>query len=99
MATEVDYTVGYNFFAPLGKGIGLMGLNVNGVADTEVITTPFIRCVPVASPATEGTLNASSTKEHCITESGGVITFAVGTGGTLPAEYHVLVMGAMYGTA
>lgn len=99
MATEVDYTTGYNLFAPLGKGIGLMGLNVTGVATGEVITTPFIRCVPVASPATSGTLPDTTIKEHCITESGGVITFTVGTGGTLPTAYHVLVMGAMYGTA
>lgn len=86
---EVDYSgVGYNMFAPLGKGLGIMALKVDGVADTETITTPFKRCVPVVTSAI-GTPNI----DVMVTESAGVVTFA---GTTTSTTYQVIIMGAMY---
>jgi len=98
--TEVDYTAGYTFFANLGKGIGLLGLKVTGVATTETITTPFMRCVPVATNGAAFDVDldgASDAAWYYISESGGVVTFTTGAAcATFPATWNVLIMGAMY---
>ena len=89
--TEVAYTVGYNIMSHLGKGKAIMGLAVTSVANTETITTPFARCVPVITPgASDAAANAYS-----VTESDGVITFAQDAG-TIPASMFVLIMGDLY---
>ena len=93
--TEVDYVAGYYMSAPLGKGLGIIAMKASGVATGETITTPFIRCVPVAVPASGGTPNADNTFR--ISESEGTVTFTI-AGTDLPTVFGVIIVGAMYGT-
>ena len=96
MTGEVDITAGYYMFAKLGKGLGLIGIETTNVADTDTIITPFVRCVPVVTPAITGATADSSATLSYVAEDSGTITFHVGTGATLPTKFHVLIMGAMY---
>ena len=95
---EVDITAGFYMVGKFDKGIALIGYKTTSVADGETLITPFIRCVPVVTPAATGALNGATPATHYVTESAGTITFIKGADGTLPTEYHVLIMGAMYGT-
>ena len=90
---DVDYTEGYNILANLGKGKAIVGMYVTGVANTETITTPFARCVPVVSPgaATAGdVLNVLN-----VTEAAGIVTFDI-SGGVLPTDFQVIILGDLY---
>jgi len=92
---EIARVAGYQFQAPLGKGIGVMALKAISVASAETIITPFIRCVPVAVPASGGTPNADNTFR--VAESAGTVTFTIA--GTAPPDvFGVIIVGAMYGT-
>ena len=87
---EVDYTAGYNIMSHLGKGKALLGMYVDGVASTETITTPFMRCVPVLTPA----VGLDATTFIKISEAAGVVTITAG--GTDPSAYHALIIGDLY---
>ena len=89
--TEVKYSAqGYNFFAPLGKGLGIMALKIDTVASGYTITTPFARCVPIVTPSV-GTPDISCV----VTEDAGQVTITAGAGIT-STSYNVIIMGAMY---
>jgi len=90
---EVTYTAGYNIMSHLGKGKAIMGLYITGVANTETVTTPFARCVPVISPGANAA--AANDNVYNIVEAAGVITF--GIAGTNPADdFQVIILGDLY---
>ena len=89
--TEVGYVAGRNLMSHLGKGKALLSLKVESVANSETITTPFTRCIPVITP---GTTDASA-NAYSVTESSGVITFAQDAG-TIPATMYVIMLGDLY---
>ena len=91
---EVVYTAGYNIMAHLGKGKAIMGLYVTGVADTETITTPFARCVPVVSPGDAAAGHADNVLN--VTEAAGVVTFGIFAGTTPPTDFQVIILGDLY---
>ena len=63
---------GYNIFSPLGKGKAILGMYVTAASGSETITTPFIRCVPLLTPA----VAQVALTELNITEVKGVVTIA-----------------------
>ena len=87
---DVDYTAGYNIMSYLGKGKALLGMYVDGAVSGETITTPFMRCVPVLTPAVAG----DATTFLNISQVAGVVT--VDAGGAAPSAYHALIIGDMY---
>ena len=89
--TEVGYVAGYNLMAHLGKGKALLGIKVESVADTETITTPFARCIPVITPGTDDL----ATNAYSITESAGTVTFSTDAN-LIPATMFVIMLGDLY---
>lgn len=87
-----DAAVGYNIFAPLGKGKAIMGLYTTSASGSDTITTPFIRCVPVLSPA----VGQTAATVLNVTEAEGVVTIT--SSGASPTGYQVIIIGDMYGT-
>ena len=84
--------VGYNIFAPLGKGKAVLGLYVTAASGLETITTPFIRCVPVLTAA----VGLTATSIVNITESAGTVTITSSVAS--PTGFQALIIGDMYGT-
>ena len=90
---EIDYVAGYYMPIPLGKGAAILAVKADGVANSETLTTPFARCIPVAVPASGGTPNADNTFR--ISESAGVVTFTI-SGTAPPTVFGTIIVGAMY---
>lgn len=87
---EVDYTAGYNIMAHLGKGKAVLGLHVTSVVTGDVITTPFMRCVPILTPA----VGSGAADDVNVTESAGVVTITGAAG--CPTAFQAIIMGDLY---
>lgn len=87
---EVTYKAGYNMMSHLGKGKALLGMYVTSASASETITTPFMRCVPVLTPA----VATDATTFHKVSQAAGVVTIA--TAGTNTTGYQALILGDLY---
>lgn len=87
---EVTYTAGYNMMSHLGKGKALLGMYVTSASNSDTITTPFTRCVPVLTPA----VACAADSFIKVSQAAGVVTVA--GAGTQITGYQALIIGDLY---
>ena len=87
---EVGYTEGYSMMSHLGKGKALLAMYITSASTSDTITTPFVRCVPVVTPAVACIAASFIT----VAQADGVVTIT-GDGGQITG-YQALIIGDLY---